>query len=94
MTRKFNPENFNFLGTCFSLVSLSEQFSKNFCSVNSSLLLKQHSFNYSLKLIKLKQVVELTLISFHLRPFTMYCLPGNTKHPKPKYRINNTLIPH
>ena len=61
MTRKFNPENLNFLGTCFSLVSHSEQFSKNFCSVNSSLLLKQHSFNYSLKLIKLKQVVELTL---------------------------------
>ena len=47
MTRKFNPENLNFLGTCFSLVSHSEQFSKNFCSVNSSLLLKQHSFNSS-----------------------------------------------
>ena len=44
--------------TCLSLLSLSEQFSKNFCSVNSSLLLKQHSFNYSLKLIKLKQVVD------------------------------------
>ena len=63
MARKFNPENLNFLGTCFSLVSLSEQFSKNFCSVNSSLLLKQHSFNYSLKLIKQKQVVELTLFT-------------------------------
>ena len=61
MTRKFNPEKLNFLGTCFSLVSHSEQFSKNFCSVNSSLLLKQHSFNYSLKLIKQKQVIELTL---------------------------------
>ena len=41
MTRRFNPENLNFLGTCFSLVSHSEQFSKNFYSVNSSLLLKQ-----------------------------------------------------
>ena len=44
MTRKFSPENLNFLGTCFSLVSLSEQFSKNFYSVNSSLLLKQQRF--------------------------------------------------
>jgi hypothetical protein len=44
MTRKFSPENLIFLGTCFSLVSHSEQFSKNFCSVNSSLLLKQQRF--------------------------------------------------
>ena len=33
----------------------------NFCFENSSLLLKQQSFNYSLKFIKLKQVIELTL---------------------------------